>query len=385
MFVVLAAGVLLGCGSDADQLGQIASREETLSGGVVEIGNVVRPEGREPPGWNAVEEMRLDRDSLGRPLFDYVRHVTVAQGDSLLYVLDTRQSAILVYTPGGDQLREIRVDRDLGVRSFFWSHSCELVVRDTAGLTVFENDGRHRWRKSLGHGSGVPPYLVTQTDKGLVEFDFLGVPSGERFLKRILVLHTAGDFEKTDTMPPIDLTVELVPGTSVPAPMNAKTLLAAHEDGSVWFARNTEYRIFQRSLVGDTLMVFSLADARPAKVSTEDKDLAARSWIPPTVIPLEYIPDYEPVLQRITTGTEPGRVYVFPRLEGVTSGTVIDVFDSGRYQGRIRLPLALETLHHAPLIAGDMIYGVLNDDYKTPRIVVTLRILGWDNLKTTDS
>ena len=111
--------------------------------------------------------------------------------------------------------------------------------------------------------------------------------------------------------------------------------------GSFWFALSGEYRLYKRTLEGDTTLITSLTDARPADVGEADRDeLRRRFGTRPAVLAdqLRALPQKKPIIEAMFVDGE-GHVFVIPRTSLVEAGTVIDVFrEEGAFLGRLAVP-----------------------------------------------
>jgi len=144
-------------------------------------------------------------------------------------------------------------------------------------------------------------------------------------------------------------------------------------EGQVWFALTDQYRIFRRTLAGDTTFAISLLDARPEPVTGAERDSIARIYgdgpaeLPP--IPLNEMPEYKPILIRLLDNRA-GHLLVMPQLAGHPAGTALDVFEkeSGRYLGRVELPVVLEN-NPAPVAAKGVLYGMIRGEFDVPQVV----------------
>lgn len=89
------------------------------------------------------------------------------------------------------------------------------------------------------------------------------------------------------------------------------------------------------------------------------------------------LPEMKPVLQALAPDGA-GRLFVLPELEGVPSGSVLDLFGAdGEYIGRVELPEPVALPLWGPVLTarGDRIAYVAADPNDVPRVVV-LRLTG---------
>ncbi len=153
--------------------------------------------------------------------------------------------------------------------------------------------------------------------------------------------------ERSDSFPPLDYVAEMVQIGGRPTYRNfyAGVLLSALEDGrSIWFGHSREYRIYKRSLEGDTLMAVSLDEA-PAPVSEADVDAVRQQLANSRDVDdrVSGLPESKPILQALFADGA-GTLYVVPETEAVQRGSVVDAFGpKGEYLGRATLPEPVKT------------------------------------------
>ena len=145
--------------------------------------------------------------------------------------------------------------------------------------------------------------------------------------------------------------------------------------GYLWFAESDEYRIHQRRLEGDTLLIIERAYDRLAVTVAEIDEWEsglgsfreAGGRIDRSRIPTE-----KPVFDQLIVDD---RGHVWVRLVADGAEVVFDVFDpDGRYQGEVTAHPGLGQVP-APVIRGDRFYAVLLDSLDVPW-VVRYRIAG---------
>lgn len=352
---------------------------DTLPNGAARIVNRTAGSDAIVATWTATEDWSVAVGAGVEERLRSVRYIDVHPQTRDLYVLDPESSDIKIYEDSGTFSHSIATapqGHPAGGMSFLWDVDGNIVVRDQAGYSILRPDGSIEGHWSAIFAPNTPPYrAVFDSNGGLIETNGqLGAIDGERRAWPTLVFRVSEDFTRTDSLPPIDFTVDLVPDTPIPVPMNNRIVHYIDRESTIWFAEASDYRIFRRTLRGDTTLVFSL-DAEPASIPAENKEVIAADWSQVYSASPEDVPDMEPIIYRITQDDH-GRVFVFPRLEGIISGTVADVFHDGIFQGRISLPVALDLLWHLPVVSGDRMYGVTTDR-TSGRRVVALRIQNW--------
>lgn len=148
---------------------------------------------------------------------------------------------------------------------------------------------------------------------------------------------------------------------------------AADAAGAIWFADSREYRVFRRSLEGDTTLVFELPE-EPEPTGESERDFIRQRFAErPEIMKgqLEALPDTKPVLYGIVPDNA-GHVYVFPELAGEPGGTIVDVFkDTGVYLGRMELPEAVAVANYGPPtvhVTEDYVYAAVKDEVDVPYV-----------------
>ena len=145
-----------------------------------------------------------------------------------------------------------------------------------------------------------------------------------------------------------------------------------------WFADLGEYRIYHRTLEGDTVRVIS-REYSHLPVTEADIDAAIENldWFTRQggKIDRSRFPSTKPALNTFYADDE-GYMWVSPVTDEEDTGRIWDVFDTdGRYLGQIALPFVLER-YPTPLFRGGMIYGVTEDELEVPHVVKARVIVG---------
>jgi hypothetical protein len=177
----------------------------------------------------------------------------------------------------------------------------------------------------------------------------------------------------TDTFPSIEVRVPTVGRVRVP--LTGRVTVAVDPDGSVWFSHPMEYTLYHRALGGDTLLMVSLEDAAPVPLGAAERDSIARA-LRETASRLSYselipraadLPTHRRAIERIMV-SDAGFVFVLPRLDGYSVGTVLDVFErsTGEYLGRVDLPIVLSG---AARFSSGRLYTAIADELGVPRLV----------------
>ena len=190
------------------------------------------------------------------------------------------------------------------------------------------------------------------------------------------------DAERLDTLPHLEFVLQLADLPSVglrrPAQFGPRLKRALGCRDDIWFASSGEYRVYRRSLAGDTTVVFTLAGVRPAPVDEADRDeLRARfeRYGAPALLRdyLQALPENKPVIVGLFVDGA-GHVFVAPETSRVDAGAVIDVFrDDGVFVGRVAVPEAVRIDASKAYARGDYLLFAGEDEVGTP-YVTRLRI-----------
>ncbi len=330
-------------------------------------------------GWFLEEEFRI----VGPPEGFGVIEAIAADADDYIYVLDRTDQQVFVFGPSGAYSHAIgrsgegpgEFSRASGVSV---GPSNRIWVPDpaTARVSVFERGGEFvaalarrgrgypgtgEWDRSVGRDGRYTDWRVDFP--GRVHG---GLPAETQVWPFVLGGGEDGSpppenadagAKPADSFPPLEYAAEMVQvgGRATYRNFYAGSFLYALENGrDIWFGHSREYRIYKRSLEGDTLLAVSLDEA-PAPVTQADadavRDLLADS--PEAEDRLAGLPDEKPILRAIfADGT--GTLYVVPETSAVRGGTAIDAFGpAGEYLGRATLPepVATELLGSLPAYA----------------------------------
>ena len=313
---------------------------------------------REPEvaGWSLEEELRLT--ATPEQEFGGVTAVAADEDDNI-YVLDMLAQQVYVfdsmgtYSHGigrpGEGPGELSDARGLGVGPDNRIWVPDMMRRR---VSVFERDGafvasipRHGYASS-----GIwdrPAGAVNVYTDWMLRFpneDAGSLADVQRFPIVLRWSGEAGGSVEVDSFPPLEYTQETaqIGGREAPRVYFAgRTLSALDGRGAFWFAHSREYRLYKRSLEGDTLLVVEL-DAEPAAVAETDVQ-AVREYYAnrPSRYDEDYIkalPEQKPVVLAIFADGA-GNVFVMPETSDAKGGTVIDAFGpDGTYWGRAALP-----------------------------------------------
>ena len=316
---------------------------------------------REASGWALEEELRLTRTPEQE--FGEVSAVA-ADADDNIYVLDSFAQQVYAFDSEGTYSHSIgREGEGPGEMSNAFAIGVgpdnRIWVPDLrpSRISLFERDGtflaaipRHGYP---GTGTWDRP---VDADGNYTDWAirFPGEEAGGTIAEvhRRPVVHRwdgeAGEAVVADSFPPLEYVNEMaqIGGTESPRVFFAgRTLSALDGQGAFWFVHSRDYRVYRRSLEGDTLMVVAF-DAEPAPVAEADvqavRDYYARR---PSRFAEDYLnalPAEKPVVVAIFADGG-GNLFVLPETSDVKGGTVVDAFGpDGTYWGRAELPQPVE-------------------------------------------
>jgi sugar lactone lactonase YvrE len=391
----LALSTLAGCGhEERGSVGHWAGTVDTLASGTIVVRNPAGGMWDEASAWTVVEELRLGTaDGDGPELFGSIYDVAV-DGAGRIYVLDQQAQEVRVFDAEGAYLRTIG-RKGSGPGEFknpfalHWDSEGRLWVIDpgNARYSVFDTTGTyHSMVRRESHFLRMPWPGGFDAEGRL--WDSAMLPEtrpGER--NEVLVAIRAD----TVAAVPVDTlrlpvyqgeqfhlsNTEGIRFTTVNVPFSSQ--LAWHFEATrqrLWSATTDRYRITLQNARGDTLRIIERAH-EPVPVTAEERTMVIEelAWFTKQggQIDASRIPSIKPALQGFFTDDQ-GYLWVEPTAPSEEAGRVLDVFDpEGRYLGRVRLPFLAG--YFRPLIVGDRIYAITQDELEVP-YVVRARIVG---------
>ena len=317
---------------------------------------------REASGWALEEELRLTRT----PEQEFGRVSAVAaDADDNIYVLDSFAQQIYAFDSEGTYSHSIGRE---GEGPGEMSNAFEIGVGPDnriwvpdlrpPRISLFERDGtflaaipRHgypgtgTWDRPVDADGNYTDWMLR----------FPGEEAGGTIAEvheRPVVLRwdgEAGEAVIADSFPPLESMNEMatIGGAERPIVYFAGDVLSALDGrGGIWFVHSREYRVYRRSLEGDTLLVVTL-DAEPAPVGKADVQavrdhFARRPFARFAEDYLNALPAEKPVVLALF-GDGDGNLFVLPETKRAKGGTVVDAFGpDGTYWGRAELPQPVE-------------------------------------------
>ncbi|MEM7417854.1 MAG: 6-bladed beta-propeller [Gemmatimonadota bacterium] len=369
---------LVGCGGgDAERVPTFSV--DTLATGTVIVENDREGFWTDTQRWHLEEDLRLGTIEGELPeSFSQVAWIT-EDVDGNIFILDYPAQDIRVFSPDGEHLRTIsrpgegpgELTRAAGIN---WATDDRFWVWGSTRYSVFARDGTFdtSYRRLVrgviypwGGGFDGDDFF----DWGL-DFE-RGADPNELTGRSTMYPIRFSPPETYDTLPPIEWQMFNTPGGTRALGRQRSVALKMTGDGHVWFAMTDEYRLFKRSLAGDTVRIATL----PAEAETiPDAEIDSvirmgRERGDPRDLEVDDFVRERRLVTRIVLGPG-GLVYVFPHEAGAPEGTVVDVFeDDGVYLGRMEFGETVLTLGPPPYATRDHIYAVVNDDFDVPYVV----------------
>ena len=349
--------------------------------------------------WTTTTEWTLQEDlRIWGPPDGYLGDVIAVAADSRdnIYILDSATEEIQVFDAAGGFLRTIGGEGQ-GAGEFREALGPAIAPGDTLWVadqgaprySIFGPDGtligtrvrRATWgliteRCTIGPDGSYMEWGVRYPNR-----DRSGDPS-DVDLVHYHPVRVSPDAERLDTLPHLEFVLQLADLPSVGSRRPAwfaprlKTALGCRDD--VWFASSGEYRVYRRSLAGDTTVVFTLGGVRPAPVDEADRDelrATFERYAAPALMRdhLRALPENKPVIAGLFVDGA-GHVFVVPETSRVDAGTVIDVFrEDGVFLGRVAVPEAVRIDADKAYATGDYMLFAGEDEVGTP-YVTRLRI-----------
>lgn len=378
---LLTALTALACGGEPGQAARWAGTVDTLGSGHVVVSNPATGLWTAEEAWVVEEDLRVGSVTDDGPaMFGGIYGLEV-DDYGRIWVLEGQSQEIRVFGADGRHVRTVGgkgsgpgefaglLHIALGPERRLWAidpQNNRVSVIDTTGSFAEE----HR----MPGGFMIFPWPGGFDEGGRYWVPVPGTASDGSFRPR-LVRFDAG-FQPVDTLDQLTDPVEregfelrsengrMMAG--IPFAPGFRT--ARSPRGTQWGLFTDEYRLIELSPAGDTLRTIRVAYDR-LPVTDEDREQAIEglAWFTSQGghIDPSKIPDEKPAANGFSVD-EAGRVWI-SRVSELPNGRVYDVLDAdGRLLGSVTFPVALAG---APLIRGDRIYAVTNDELGVPWVV----------------
>jgi len=362
----------------------VFARVDTVAGNRVRVTNSGQTRWTSETAWRLEEDLRLGAAATGGPEAEQFGDIGSIAVDSegRIYILDALNQEIRVFDATGRYAHNIGGEGE-GPGEF--TFASEINVGPAEDVWVID-DGMSRYsvfaldgtlletypRRIIGRYSAFKGAVLddgSYIDWG-VEF-----PDG-RFASRTFFhpIRYQPGFDSHDSLPNLEHHWEMMRSGRMPLTyFNGFPVGAVDGGGSIWFADSREYRVFRRSLEGDTTLLFTLPAIAPV-VSQADRESIENQSFRSTdrrIEALESLPEEKPIVYRIVPDNL-GHLYLFVDLAEEPAGTVVDVFqDNGVFLGRMHIPLSLPLSSRGRPIAhatAEHLYVVFLDELDVPHV-----------------
>jgi len=353
------AAVVVACsqaGVEAHAIAEI----DTLDGGAVRVNNSGESSWTAETAWRVEEDLRLGSGEGQGPEAERFGRIMSVVSDSrgMIYVLDVTSQEVTVFDATGAFLHTIG-GRGNGPGEFAGAFSMAIGPGDTLWVrdqragrySAFAADGTFvRSHREGIQNTSIPGAVLN--DGSHVAWRM----ARSKGLTQVVLrpIRFAPGFEQPDSLPPLEFIQELLPNSERPQPFFSGGIAGTVDrDGNIWFSHTKEYRIYRRTLEGDTTLVFSLP-GEAARVGNTDRENIRQTFsrMPPEALAeyLRALPETRPIVHRILPdGT--GHILVIADVAGVPGGSIVDVFrETGEYLGRMTLPVRV-SLFPPPVVA----------------------------------
>lgn len=378
--VVESVACLAGCRGTPPQTGWTGTIDTTV-GGTIVVHNPKTGIWDSATAWRVVEEHRIGTaEGTGPDLFGQITALA-ADRSGRVYVFDGQVQELRVFDSSGAYVRTVgRRGRGPGeftqVTGVAWDPHDRLWLVDPQNnrITIIDTSGEVVGEHYVIGGFIMMPWPGNIDTAGHY-YTYVPDPSAGAFAIKMVEYDTA--------MTPID-TIAIptwsgprnmfsTGGMSVTVPYSPGLIWRLTRTGDIWFAETGTYRIFQRTLAGDTLREITRAfDPIPVSSADVDQRIAQLKWFTDQggKIDRGRIPSVKPALGDFLFDDR-GDLWVVPIVaDSALSGRVFDLFDvQGRYLGRLRLPFNLSS-YPRPVIRDDRLYGVTANDLGVEYVVI---------------
>ena len=351
--------------------------------------------------WATTAEWSLEEDlRIWGPPGGYLGLVAAVAADSRdnIFILDYLTQEIHVFDAEGGFLRTLGGQGE-GPGEFRDALGPAIAPGDTLWVadqraprySLFGPDGTFigtRIRRGAASGGARTKRCTIAPDGSYMEW-WTRFPKEERSgeMSDIDLLHfhpirVSPGGEGQDTLPHLAFTQQMADmpsqGARRPVWFGASLSRALGCRDEVWFARGDEYRLYRRSLDGDTTVIATLAGVTPAEVDEADRDELRGMFggrANPAVLEdlLRTLPATKPVVVNVFVDGA-GHVFVVPETSRVDAGAAIDVFrEDGVFVGRLAVPKSVGIDPGTVYATSDYLLFAGADDAGTP-YVTRLRI-----------
>jgi len=344
---------------------------DTLPDGVVLVHNPAVSVWDRTTTWILEEELRIGALEGPEPeVFGSIAAVSTDNGGNI-YVLESQAQEIRVFSPDGSYRLTIgRKGSGPGeLKNAFglaWDDHGRLWVPD-AGNTryvVFDTLGTVQAEYHRPFGATYP-FLGLFDESGRLLDVRARASTHELDLIPVSFVPDPPEFEQ---WPAVTHRAYFGPAPQGIVMARPRTTLFMSRSGIVWFGSTDVYRLYQRTLAGDTLRIVEHSSEPVALSASERETILAEMAQFPVRLDPELVPTHKPAFNRLVVDTAG---YLFVNVPGTEEqlGRLIDAFDpEGRYLGRITSPVRLDWMV-PPRISADRLLGVARDDMDVSYVV----------------
>lgn len=370
---LLSLAVIVGCAHDGGRDGEPIWRGtiDTLDGGIIHVRNPAASVWDKTRAWTLEEELRIGALEGPEPeMFGSIAAVSTDNRGNI-YVLESQAQEIRVYTPDGDYRFTIGHKGSgpgelKGAFGLAWDEHGRLWVPDAGNVRylVFDSLGtlQKEYRRPLGP---VYPFLGLFDVSGRL-VDLTASASAQQL--DLIPVSFDPELETFEYWAPVTHRAYFGPAPRGIVRVRPRQTLSISPAGFLWFGSTGVYRIYQRTLQGDTLRIVERpSEAVELSDSEREAILKELAEFPLRVDP-GLIPTHKPAFNRMVLDTAG---YLFVNVPGIEEqvGRLIDVFDpEGRYLGRMTSPVRLDW-SAPPEITEDYFLGVAKDELDVSYVV----------------
>jgi hypothetical protein len=292
----------------------------------------------------------------------------------LIHVIDGHSQEVRVFDQRGEHVRSFgRRGGGPGelanAYSLDWDQDGRLWIVDpgNARYAVFDSAGVPLFTAPRSVPGVVFPWLGGIATNGLL-YDPAASQEGNVTRYQYYEIDREGNVARQ--LPPLEYRRSGPPLASMTLYwLSPRLTLAFDRRGATWFAHTGDYRIIQRDLDGDTVLVIT-RDFQPEPISAEE---LASIKLELQAAPPEFrdppIPDARAAVGRLFIDPA-GRLFASMLAAPSEPQSEFDVFDeSGRYLGRLSSDVRLLTFPALPQFLDDEMYGVTIDSLGVQYVV----------------
>lgn len=323
----------------------------------------------------------------GTPEEEFGRLTSVSLGpNGHAYLLDFMSQQVRVFDGSGRFVRHIGraghgPDEFDGPLAMNWDRHDRLWIADgwNRRYAVFDSQGTliKSVPRQIRAASGFVQTLVFNASNRIIEEASVRTANGAPATGFVQV-DTAGQIG--DTFPPLptiratsdvftpESQLKLGPALKSLRPFRPRLVHAVAHDGQIWFANSGEYRLFQRTLSGDTVRVISTRHRELSLLPEEERQIdeaLAKGRISRSDLDLTL---GRQIIQAIYV-LDDGHLLVLIEDETGKDGRVLDIFDpEGRFLGSLRSEYPIHS-DAISALRGDTLIVVSQDELDVQHVV----------------